>query len=39
VTRGTHARGELERFPHTHLVETVADVPALVLAERTRNVA
>ncbi len=39
VTRGSHARGELEPFPHTHLVETVADVPALVLAGRARHVA
>ena len=30
VTRGTHSRAELESYPHTHLIETVADVPALL---------
>jgi phosphonatase-like hydrolase len=36
VTRGTHTRDELARYPHTHLVETVADVPGLLglLGER-----
>jgi phosphonatase-like hydrolase len=30
VTGGTHTRQQLERFPHTHLVGSVADVPPLV---------
>jgi len=30
VTRGTHTREELAGYPHTHLVETVAEVPALL---------
>ena len=34
VTTGSYKRSELERFPHTHIVESVADVPALVLGER-----
>jgi phosphonatase-like hydrolase len=29
VTRGTHTREQLERFPHTHLVESIADLPRL----------
>jgi phosphonatase-like hydrolase len=39
VTNGSHARSELERFPHTHLVASVADVPAVVLAGHVRHVA
>jgi phosphonatase-like hydrolase len=39
VTSGSHRRAELERFPHTHLVDSVTAVPALVLAGRARNVA
>jgi phosphoglycolate phosphatase-like HAD superfamily hydrolase len=31
VTSGSHTRAELEVFPHTHLVESVADVPKLVI--------
>jgi phosphonatase-like hydrolase len=27
VTKGTHRRDELERYPHTHLIDTVADIP------------
>jgi phosphonatase-like hydrolase len=27
VTQGTHRRAELECFPHTHLIATVADLP------------
>jgi phosphonatase-like hydrolase len=30
VTGGSHRRGQLEPFPHTHLIETVADLPALL---------
>jgi phosphonatase-like hydrolase len=30
VTRGTHTREQLERFPHTHLVESIADLPGLL---------
>lgn len=30
VTRGTHTRAELAASPHTHLLETVADLPALL---------
>jgi phosphonatase-like hydrolase len=30
VTRGTHTREKLAPYPHTHLVGTVADVPALL---------
>jgi phosphonatase-like hydrolase len=30
VTRGTHSREELERYPHTHLIETVAELPDLL---------
>jgi phosphonatase-like hydrolase len=30
VTGGTHSRGELEPFPHTHLIETIADFPGLL---------
>jgi phosphonatase-like hydrolase len=31
VTNGTHTRAELERWPHTHLVTSVADVAGLLL--------
>ncbi len=30
VTRGTHSRDELERYPHTHLIGTVAELPTLL---------
>ncbi len=30
VTGGTHTRRELEPYPHTHLVDTVRDVPGLL---------
>src|SRR5262249_61672479 len=30
VTHGTHTREQLQPFPHTHLVETVAEVPGVV---------
>jgi phosphonatase-like hydrolase len=30
VTQGSHNRAQLEPFPHTHLVGTVAEVPALL---------
>ena len=34
VTGGTHSRQELEAFPHTHLIGSVAELPALLgLAE------
>ncbi|MGP0063021.1 MAG: phosphonatase-like hydrolase [Isosphaeraceae bacterium] len=35
VTQGTHCREELERYPHTHLIETVADLPSLLGLEAT----
>jgi phosphonatase-like hydrolase len=31
VTQGSHTRGDLLTSPHTHLVETVREVPALLL--------
>ncbi len=31
VTTGSFARAELERHPHTHIVDSVTEVPALVL--------
>lgn len=30
VTSGTHSRGELEPLPHTHLIDDVRQVPALL---------
>jgi phosphoglycolate phosphatase-like HAD superfamily hydrolase len=30
VTAGTHSREQLERYPHTHLIETIAELPALL---------
>jgi phosphoglycolate phosphatase len=30
VTEGTHTRAQLEPFPHTHLIGTVAELPALL---------
>jgi phosphonatase-like hydrolase len=30
VTRGTHSRRELEPYPHTSLIETIADLPGLL---------
>ena len=30
VTQGTHRRDELERHPHTHLIDTIADLPDLL---------
>ncbi len=30
VTRGTHSRAELEVYPHTHLIESVAELPGLL---------
>jgi len=30
VTRGTHRRDELARHVHTHLIETIADLPGLL---------
>jgi phosphonatase-like hydrolase len=33
VTRGTHSRQELEAFPHTDLIETIAELPALLRLE------
>ena len=30
VTAGTHTRDQLEFFPHSHLVESVAEVPAVL---------
>jgi phosphonatase-like hydrolase len=31
VLTGAHSRAELERAPHTHLIDSVADLPALLL--------
>jgi phosphoglycolate phosphatase-like HAD superfamily hydrolase len=31
VLSGAHARAELARAPHTHLIESVADLPELLL--------
>ena len=30
VTGGTHTRDELEPHPHTHLIETIADLPRVL---------
>jgi phosphonatase-like hydrolase len=30
VTHGTHSRAQLEPYPHTHFIDTVADFPALL---------
>jgi phosphonatase-like hydrolase len=30
VTQGSHTREQLARFPHTHLIDSVADLPRLV---------
>ena len=30
VVGGTHTREQLEPYPHTHLIETIADFPALL---------
>ena len=30
VTRGTHSRDELQPHPHTHLIETVAELPGIL---------
>jgi phosphonatase-like hydrolase len=31
VTQGSHTREQLEKYPHTHLIETVVELPELVL--------
>jgi phosphonatase-like hydrolase len=31
VTNGTHTRAELEKYPHTHLVDSVKEVPKLII--------
>ena len=33
VTEGSHTAAQLQGYPHTHLIATVADLPALVLNE------
>ena len=33
VTEGSHTAEQLQSYPHTHLIATVADLPALVLSE------
>jgi len=33
VTEGSHSRSELEAFPHTHLIGTVAELPKLILED------
>jgi phosphonatase-like hydrolase len=30
VTQGTHRREELERYPHSHLIGTIAELPSLL---------
>jgi phosphonatase-like hydrolase len=30
VTGGTHSRAELDAYPHTHLIETVANLPSVL---------
>ena len=30
VTEGTHTREQLQSFPHTHLIGSVAELPALL---------
>jgi phosphonatase-like hydrolase len=30
VTKGSHTREQLEPYPHTHLIETVAELPVLL---------
>jgi phosphonatase-like hydrolase len=37
VTNGTHSRAELEKYPHTHLVDLVSEVPSLILASGGRK--
>ena len=34
VTTGSYTRAQLQAYPHTHLVESVADVPAIILGAR-----
>jgi phosphonatase-like hydrolase len=34
VLSGAHTRAELARAPHTHLIESVADLPKLLLGDR-----
>jgi phosphonatase-like hydrolase len=31
VTQGTHTRSQLESYPHTHLIDSVADLPNLLV--------
>lgn len=33
VTKGSHTRDQLAPHPHTHLIDTVADLPVLIFAE------
>ncbi len=35
VLNGSHSREELEVYVHTHLVDSICDVPALVLTAHT----
>jgi hypothetical protein len=32
VTRGSHTAEQLARYPHTHLIDTVAQLPPLLFA-------
>lgn len=34
VLTGAHSRAELEEAPHTHIIDSVTDLPALLLGER-----
>ena len=30
VTQGTHHRRDLEVYPHTHLIDTISDIPQVL---------
>jgi phosphonatase-like hydrolase len=35
ITTGSHTRGQLERYPHTHLIERLEELPVAVLGVNT----
>jgi phosphoglycolate phosphatase-like HAD superfamily hydrolase len=37
VTQGTHTRQQLEPYPHSFLINTIADLPALIEVEESRE--
>lgn len=39
VTTGSYSREQLERCPHTHILSSVAELPALLLGDEIRGVA